>query len=175
MLAKLMGAIKEFKPNPPSSYGTLKPSMETAIGAETMAAINGGMAIWGCRRRFGNWILGVMTPWAMFAPKLFCRQVISKKPTNWAVVPTKAAPADSGSRVKAMARAAEEAGVIKNKPQVKEMTAAPKTGLTCMDWAMNLLTANSAGVVTEARPKPKIPPIKVAAKVLASYPVASCQ
>ena len=68
-----------------------------------------------------------------------------------------------GSSVNAIAKAAEEAGVIKNKAHTNETDIDPTNGLTCILLAIKALTSNSNGVVTAAKPKPQIPPTKVAA------------
>ena len=65
-----------------------------------------------------------------------------------------AAAAEIGSKVKATARAAEEAGVIKKRAQTAEMTIEPRTVLTLMEAAIQALVAVKAGVTTEAKPKP---------------------
>lgn len=71
-----------------------------------------------------------------------------------------AAAAEIGSKVKATARAAEEAGVIKKRAQTAEMTIEPRTVLTLMEAAIQALVAVKAGVTTEAKPKPTKVPTK---------------
>ena len=62
-----------------------------------------------------------------------------------------------------MAKAADEAGVIKKTNQESETTNEPSTGLTCIVCPSAPLTQFSAGVVTDAKPKPAIEPTIVTA------------
>lgn len=151
--ASVIGAISEFNPKPPNVNGTLNPKNNVAIGAATTAAIIGGNASLGFANRLGNCTLGVMTPWAMFAPISFCRHEITVKPTNWAVVPINAAPADSGSSITATASAADEAGAIKKIDQASETHIDPSNGFTFIDSAIKALSQFKAGVVTLAKAK----------------------
>ena len=100
----------------------------------------------------------------MFAPMLFCRHDIAVKATNCDVVPISAAAELIGSSVKAIERAAEEAGDIKNNAHASETQTDPKIGLTCMDCSMNRLISSKSGVVTAASPKPEIVQAVVAPK-----------
>ena len=80
-------------------YVERKLNSTVASGAQTAAETTDGTKRYGLIKILGNWTLGVTNPWAILAPRLFCRQDIAVKATNWAVVPIKAAAEETAEEV----------------------------------------------------------------------------
>lgn len=123
-----MGAMKEQKPSPPNALVAVSPRTDVAMGAAIAQAIVGATRIMGFLMIFGNCTFGVHTNCAKNPPKSFSRKDTNEKATYILVVPINIAALDTGSKFKAIAIAAEEAGDINTSPPTTAMTAEPIIG-----------------------------------------------
>ena len=94
----------------------------------------------------------MIKPWAIFAPGRLTLKDITVYETYWAVVPSSAAPEDSGSNMMAIANAADEAGVIKKIDHTNATEMDPTNGFTIILFAIIFDIHIKAGVVIAANP-----------------------